>query len=74
MNRQEKVQKWPIIQLLPCFYRANVSRYASIALHFYPDRLDPTMKSIAEALLEQRIYKSQPRFGSYFLACCRPII
>ncbi|MFK4439004.1 hypothetical protein ABIA61_004399 [Paenibacillus sp. RC21] len=37
----------------------KLKSHASIALHFHPDRLDPTMKSVAEALLEQGIYKSQ---------------
>jgi hypothetical protein len=30
-----------------------------VALHFHPDRLAPQMKTVAEALLEQGIYKSQ---------------
>lgn len=30
-----------------------------VALHFHPDRLDPALKSVAEALLESGIYKSQ---------------
>ncbi|MBY0119955.1 DUF3626 domain-containing protein [Paenibacillus sp. FSL L8-0435] len=37
----------------------KLKSHASIALHFHPDRLDPTMKSVAEALLEQGVYKSQ---------------
>ncbi|MGG4128762.1 DUF3626 domain-containing protein [Paenibacillus illinoisensis] len=37
----------------------KLKSHASIALHFHPDRLDPTMKSVAEGLLEQGIYKSQ---------------
>ncbi|GKU79031.1 hypothetical protein L3i20_v234280 [Paenibacillus sp. L3-i20] len=37
----------------------KLKSYTNIALHFHPDRLDPTMKSVAEALLEQGIYKSQ---------------
>ncbi|MBO9129558.1 DUF3626 domain-containing protein [Bacillus sp. 165] len=37
----------------------NVKSHARIGLHFHPDRPDSTMKSIAEALLEQGIYKSQ---------------
>lgn len=37
----------------------KLKSHASIALHFHPDRLDPNMKSVAEALLEQGIYKSQ---------------
>ncbi|MBH5320266.1 DUF3626 domain-containing protein [Paenibacillus sp. GSMTC-2017] len=38
---------------------AKLKSHASIALHFHPDRLDPSMKSVAEALLEQGVYKSQ---------------
>jgi hypothetical protein len=38
---------------------AKLKAHAKIALHFHPDRPDPTMKSVAEALLEQGIYKSQ---------------
>ena len=38
---------------------ANLKSHARIALHFHPDRLDSSMKSIAEALFEQGIYKSQ---------------
>ncbi|MEK3703667.1 DUF3626 domain-containing protein [Paenibacillus sp. FSL R7-0198] len=37
----------------------KLKSHASIALHFHPDRLDPNMKSVAEALLEQGVYKSQ---------------
>ncbi|MEJ9115735.1 DUF3626 domain-containing protein [Bacillus paramobilis] len=37
----------------------NLKSHARIALHFHPDRLDSNMKSIAEALFEQGIYKSQ---------------
>jgi hypothetical protein len=37
----------------------RVKRYATVALHFHPDRLDPEMKTVAEALLGQGIYKSQ---------------
>jgi len=37
----------------------KLKTHARVALHFHPDRLDPTMKSVAEALLEQGIYKSQ---------------
>ncbi|MGG0813335.1 DUF3626 domain-containing protein [Paenibacillus alvei] len=33
--------------------------YARVALHFHPDRPDPNMKSVAEALLAQGLYKSQ---------------
>lgn len=38
---------------------ANLKSHARIALHFHPDRLDSSMKSVAEALFEQGIYKSQ---------------
>ncbi len=38
---------------------AKLKKHARVALHFHPDRPDPTMKSVAEALLEQGIYKSQ---------------
>ncbi|KKI90412.1 hypothetical protein WQ54_20860 [Bacillus sp. SA1-12] len=37
----------------------KLKTHARIALHFHPDRPDSTMKSVAEALLEQGIYKSQ---------------
>lgn len=37
----------------------NLKTHAKIGLHFHPDRPDSTMKSVAEALLEQGIYKSQ---------------
>lgn len=38
---------------------AKLKKYARVALHFHPDRPGPTMESVAEALLEQGIYKSQ---------------
>lgn len=38
---------------------AKLKKHARVALHFHPDRPDPMMKSVAEALLEQGIYKSQ---------------
>lgn len=38
---------------------ANLKSHARIALHFHPDRLDSNMKSVAEALFEQGVYKSQ---------------
>jgi hypothetical protein len=31
---------------------AKLKAHAKIALHFHPDKPDPTMKSVAEALLE----------------------
>ncbi|MCE5172839.1 DUF3626 domain-containing protein [Paenibacillus profundus] len=37
----------------------KLKSHTRVALHFHPDRPDPTMKSVAEALLEQGIYKSQ---------------
>jgi hypothetical protein len=37
----------------------KLKKHARVALHFHPDRPDPMMRSIAEALLEQGIYKSQ---------------
>ncbi|MEK4143223.1 MULTISPECIES: DUF3626 domain-containing protein [Paenibacillus] len=37
----------------------KIKSQAKIALHFHPDRLDPVKKSVAEALLEQGVYKSQ---------------
>lgn len=37
----------------------NLKAHANICLHFHPDRPDSTMKSVAEAMLEQGIYKSQ---------------
>ena len=37
----------------------KVKTHAKVGLHFHPDRPDPTMKTVAEALLEQGIYKSQ---------------
>ncbi|MBB6733596.1 DUF3626 domain-containing protein [Cohnella zeiphila] len=38
---------------------AIVKTHARVALHFHPDRPDSRMKSVAEALLEHGIYKSQ---------------
>ncbi|WP_152397222.1 DUF3626 domain-containing protein [Paenibacillus guangzhouensis] len=38
---------------------AMMKSHARIALHFHPDRLDPTDQTVAEALLEQGVYKSQ---------------
>jgi len=38
---------------------AKLKTHARVAVHFHPDRPDPTMKSVAEALLEQGYYKSQ---------------
>ncbi|MFT4415107.1 DUF3626 domain-containing protein [Fredinandcohnia humi] len=38
---------------------ANLKANARIGLHFHPDRPDVTMKTVAEALLEQGVYKSQ---------------
>lgn len=38
---------------------AKIKSHARVALHFHPDRPNPDMKTVAEALLEQGIYKSQ---------------
>ncbi|MFD0711575.1 DUF3626 domain-containing protein [Paenibacillus sp. GCM10027626] len=38
---------------------ASIKNYARIGLHFHPDRLDPDHKCVAEAMLEQGVYKSQ---------------
>jgi len=38
---------------------AKLQAHAPVALHFHPDRPDHSMKSVAEALLEQGEYKSQ---------------
>jgi hypothetical protein len=38
---------------------SKVKKHARVALHFHPDRPDPTLKTVAEALLEGGIYKSQ---------------
>lgn len=38
---------------------AKLKTNARVALHFHPDRLDPKMRSVAEALYAQGIYKSQ---------------
>ncbi len=37
----------------------KIKSHARVALHFHPDRPDPAMKTVAEALLEQGVYKSQ---------------
>ncbi|TDL64023.1 DUF3626 domain-containing protein [Rhodococcus qingshengii] len=37
----------------------KIKAHAKIGLHFHPDRPDSTMKSVAAALLEHGIYKSQ---------------
>ena len=37
----------------------KLKKYARVALHFHPDRPNPTMKRVAESLLEQGVYKSQ---------------
>ena len=34
---------------------ANLKSHARIALHFHPDRLDSSKKSVAEALFEQGV-------------------
>lgn len=38
---------------------SSLKENARIGLHFHPDRPDSSMKSVAEALLEQGIYRSQ---------------
>lgn len=38
---------------------AKLKQDARVALHFHPDRPDPNNKPVAQALLEQGIYKSQ---------------
>jgi hypothetical protein len=38
---------------------AKLKSCAKVALHFHPDRLDPNLKSVAQALNEQGFYKSQ---------------
>lgn len=48
--------------ITPEIYEQAVSKLkknARVALHFHPDRLDPQMKSVAEALHAQGTYKSQ---------------
>ncbi|AJS58961.1 DUF3626 domain-containing protein [Paenibacillus sp. IHBB 10380] len=64
-NEDERVIK-EILQISNIAYKTfedavvKLKAHAKIALHFHPDRPDPTnMKSVAEALLEQGIYKSQ---------------
>ncbi|MEE6450870.1 DUF3626 domain-containing protein [Gottfriedia acidiceleris] len=42
---------------------SNLKVNARIGLHFHPDRPDSTMKTVAEALLEQGVYKSQFETG-----------
>lgn len=42
---------------------AKIKAHARIGLHFHPDRQDSTMKSVAEALLEDGFYKSQFETG-----------
>lgn len=37
----------------------KIKSHARVALHFHPDRPDPDMKTVAEALLEQGTYRSQ---------------
>jgi hypothetical protein len=41
----------------------KIKAHARIGLHFHPDRPDSSMKSVAEALLESGIYKSQFETG-----------
>lgn len=46
---------------LEMFHQAvnKLKKHARIALHFHPDRPDPQMKTVAQALLEQGFYKNQ---------------
>ena len=37
----------------------KMKSHARVALHFHPDRPDPTMNTVAKAMLEQGIYTSQ---------------
>lgn len=37
----------------------KLKAHARIAMHFHPDRPDPMMRSVAEAMLQQGLYKSQ---------------
>jgi len=37
----------------------KLKSYARVALHFHPDRPDPNLKTVAEALLESGLYKNQ---------------
>lgn len=41
----------------------KIKAHARVGIHFHPDRLDISMKSVAEALLEDGIYKSQFETG-----------
>jgi hypothetical protein len=38
---------------------SNIKKHARVCLHFHPDRLDPENLSVASALFQQGIYKSQ---------------
>ena len=38
---------------------SKIRNHARVALHFHPDRADPQLRTVAEALLECGIYKSQ---------------
>jgi hypothetical protein len=38
---------------------SEIKKYARVALHFHPDRRDPQLRTVAEALLDGGIYKSQ---------------
>jgi len=37
----------------------KIKKYARVSLHFHPDRPDPQLRTVAEALLDGGIYKSQ---------------
>lgn len=48
--------------IMDSFFESAVQKLkanARVALHFHPDRPDSNLKSVAQALLEQGIYKSQ---------------
>src|SRR5579863_4274759 len=38
---------------------SKIKEHARVALHFHPDRPDPQLRTVAEALLDGGIYKSQ---------------
>lgn len=38
---------------------SKLKSHARVALHFHPDRPDPDLKNVAQAMLEQGMYKSQ---------------
>ena len=38
---------------------SNIKKFAKVCLHFHPDRFGPENLTVADALLQQGIYKSQ---------------